>query len=116
MPISQADLSNIKFFKDESIITEEAYGIKIDQSSGAWSKGQFEDTKEYMKKFQKFEQSVQLVGTMINGDTKVEMTPDGISGSAMGFKFGKTGTIPTGQFECPQCHKKVDMLLKNGYC
>ena len=55
MPISQADLSNIKFFKDESIITEEAYGIKIDQSSGAWSKGQFEDTKEYMKKFQKFE-------------------------------------------------------------
>ena len=51
MPISQADLSNIKFFKDESIITEEAYGIKIDQSSGAWSKGQFEDTKEYMKKF-----------------------------------------------------------------
>lgn len=116
MPISQADLSNIKFFKDESIITEEAYGIKIDQSSGAWSKGQFEDTKEYMKKFQKFEQSVQLVGTMINGDTKVEMTPDGISGSVMGFKFGKTGTIPTGQFECPQCHKKVDMLLKNGYC
>lgn len=117
MPATQKDLENIKFFADESIVTEEAYGLNIDQNTGDWMQGEFQDASEYLKKFAAFEQSVQMFSQIAcSSDTTVMNTGTQMTATVRSKYFSRTGQIETGQYECPICHKKVDQLLKNGYC
>ena len=117
MPATQKDLENIKFFADESIVTEEAYGLNIDQNTGDWMQGEFQNANEYLKKFAAFEQSVQMFSQIAySGDTTVMNTGTQMTATVRSKYFSRTGQIETGQYECPVCHKKVDQLLKNGYC
>ena len=41
---------NLAFFQDDSILTEEAFGLKIEED-GMWKSQETEDPEEYMKKF-----------------------------------------------------------------
>lgn len=113
------DITSLQFFSEDGIITEEAFGLKIDNKTGQWNAEQFENPTEYLKRFAQFEDSVYMLNRCVfkNG-IKFEMH-DGaftLSSTENESSFDKTGTIPTKKQKCPYCGKYVDQLLKNGYC
>ena len=106
------------FFSDENIMTEEVYGAKVDEASGTWSQSEFKGTNDYLTRLAKFQQSVDTLQRMSSGDVNVSETGSELvaNGGQENPDFGKDGVIPTRLYECPECGKKVEMLLKNGYC
>ena len=52
-------------------------------------------------------------GTSNSSESKEEIT---VISKVKEDGFGSDGTLKTKKFICPECGKRVDKLLKNGYC
>lgn len=107
--------SNLAFFQDDSILTEEVMGLKVDES-GIWKQDAIQNPEQYLKQFASFEQSVATFKRLIHKgkieekDGSTTAVTDNIS------SVGPDGTVVTKKQVCPYCGKEVDQLLQNGYC
>ena len=110
--------SGIKFdLESIGIVEETAGGMKIGED-GRWSSEEMFSADSYLERFSKFERSFTAIQDMIRGKAKVSESSDGIQAVSEEKEdsFGPDGTIQTKKFTCPECGKRVDKLLKNGYC
>lgn len=106
---------NLAFFQDDSILTEEAFGLKIEED-GMWKSQETEDPEEYMRKFAEYEQSIYAFSRIINKGKIEEKDGSSTAISENTSSVGEDGTVVTKKFRCPNCGKMVDQLLQNGYC
>lgn len=106
---------NLAFFQDDSILTEEAFGLKIGDD-GLWKSKETEDPEEYLKKFAEYEQSVLAFSRIISKGKIEEKDGSSTAVSENLSSVGEDGTVVTKKFVCPNCGKLVDQLLQNGYC
>ena len=106
---------NLAFFQDDSILTEEAFGLKIEEDA-MWKSQETEDPEEYMKKFAEYEQSIYAFSRIINKGKIEEKEGSSTAISENTSSVGEDGTVVTKKFRCPNCGKMVDQLLQNGYC
>lgn len=103
--------------EDLGIREETGGGLRIGDN-GSWSTGDMFSVDGYLLKFTTFERSLDALEGMIKGkasasESNGEIT---VTSEKKEDSFGSDGTIKTKQFICPECGKKVDKLLKNGYC
>ena len=75
---------------------------------------------DYLLRFTTFDRSMGALEQMIRGggtsnssESKEEIT---VISKVKEDGFGSDGTLKTKKFTCPECGKRVDKLLKNGYC
>ena len=103
---------------DDTIVTEEVSGATVDEKSGEFNVDEMFDVQGYMKKFIRFDKGVEWFTSMVRTGGKVEENGETLTAvqEKNNSTFGPDGTIKAREFTCPYCGKKVDMLLKNGYC
>ena len=103
--------------EDLGVLEETGGGFKINES-GQWTAEQMESSNAYLRRFSKFERSMSAMEQMIRGKSKSQESNGElkVTSDVKEDSFGTDGTIKTKQFVCPECGKKVDKLLKNGYC
>ena len=98
---------------------EEIGGIKIDEQTGERTQTEMESADKNILRVVKFFKSSDALWDMVKGanptvsegdDVLTAVSPENESG------FGPDGTLKTKMFVCPECGKKVEQLLKNGYC
>lgn len=104
--------------EDLGIREETGGGLRIGDN-GSWSTGDMFSADNYLLRFTTFERSMGALEQMIKGGTsKSSESRDEISVTSKVKEdgFGSDGTLKTKKFTCPECGKRVDKLLKNGYC
>ena len=105
--------------EDLGIREETGGGLRIGDN-GSWSTGEMFSVDDYLLRFATFDRSMGALEQMIRGggtsnasESKEEIT---VTSKVKEDVFGSDGTLKTKKFTCPECGKKVDKLLKNGYC
>ena len=105
--------------EDLGIREETGGGLRIGDN-GSWSTGEMFSVDDYLLRFTTFDRSMGALEQMIRGsgtsnssESKEEIT---VTSKVKEDGFGSDGTLKTKKFTCPECGKKVDKLLKNGYC
>lgn len=114
---SQLDIDVSQF--DETFAVETISGMNVDETTGELSQGEMFDAEKYMTDFAKFEDLSLCFVNMARSKVMKVIEKDGQLTADSGekaSKFDADGTIAPRRFTCPYCGKKVDMLLKNGYC
>ena len=105
--------------EDLGIREETGSGLRIGDN-GSWSTGEMFSVDDYLLRFTTFDRSMGALEQMIRGggtsnssESKEEIT---VISKVKEDGFGSDGTLKTKKFTCPECGKRVDKLLKNGYC
>ena len=105
--------------EDLGIREETGGGLRIGDN-GSWSTGEMFSVDDYLLRFTTFDRSMGALEQMIRGsgtsnssESKEEIT---VTSKVKEDGFGSDGTLKTKKFTCPECGKRVDKLLKNGYC
>ena len=105
--------------EDLGIREETGSGLRI-SDNGSWSTGEMFSVDDYLLRFTTFDRSMSALEQMIRGggtsnssESKEEIT---VISKVREDGFGSDGTLKTKKFICPECGKRVDKLLKNGYC
>ena len=105
--------------EDLGIREETGGGLRIGDN-GSWSTGEMFSVDDYLLRFTTFDRSMSALEQMIRGggtsnssESKEEIT---VTSKVKEDGFGSDGTLKTKKFTCPECGKRVDKLLKNGYC
>ena len=104
--------------EDLGIREETGGGLRI--SDKGWQTGEMFSVDDYLLRFTTFDRSMGALEQMIRGggtsnssESKEEIT---VISKVKEDGFGSDGTLKTKKFTCPECGKRVDKLLKNGYC
>lgn len=115
--ITGTKLSDLKIFQDQYIKEEQGGGIEI-QGDGTYKEKEMESVDNFLSKFAKFQNSVNIVGALLQNPDKVDVQIFENAKTAKADKplFDDNGKIILNPPVCPQCGKKVKQLQKNGYC
>ena len=98
---------------------EEIGGIKIDENTGEYTQTEMESADKNILRVVKFFKSSDALWDMVKGANPTVEEGDGVLTAVTQQNesgFGPDGTLKTKMFICPECGKKVEQLLKNGYC